>query len=65
MTRRHKSRGLFYGWWTAPDGRFLLGVRLVDAPEPERIGRATRGEIREAYRLWGKHADIRAGRRAA
>jgi hypothetical protein len=44
-----RSPGLFCGYWTDPRSG-------------ERIRRATRREIAEAYRLWAKHADIRAGK---
>jgi hypothetical protein len=38
--------GLFNGFWWTLDG--------------EKIRRASRADIAEAYRLWAKHADIRA-----
>jgi hypothetical protein len=48
---RGRRLGLFCGYWTTLDG--------------QRIRRATRAEIGEAYRLWAKHRDIRAGRSRA
>ena len=38
--------GLFNGYWRTLEG--------------EKIRRASRADIAEAYRLWAKHADIRA-----
>ena len=37
--------GLFNGYWWTLEG--------------EKIRRASRADIAEAYRLWAKHADIR------
>jgi hypothetical protein len=44
--------GLFYGWW-------------FDPTTGQRLQRATRAELAAAYKLWSRHADIRAGRKAA
>ena len=49
MKRRRPP--LFNGYWTSPQ-------------DGTRIRRATRLELAAAYRLWAKHADIRAGRAA-
>jgi hypothetical protein len=48
--RRPRPRAaLFSGFWTDPStGR--------------RIGRASRGELATAYRLWAVHRDVREGR---
>jgi hypothetical protein len=40
--------GMFYGWWFDP----MSGRRLQ---------RATRAELATAYKLWARHADVRAG----
>jgi hypothetical protein len=46
-SRPRKREAMFSGWWSNPAG--------------ERW-RATRGELREAHRLWYTHRDIREGR---
>lgn len=44
--RRRPS--LFHGYWTDPaTGR--------------RVGRLTRAELAEAWRLWSRHRDVREG----
>ena len=40
-----RKAGLFFGYWFTLDGR--------------RLRRAVRVELREAYRLWVVHRDIR------
>jgi hypothetical protein len=51
--RRRKTNGLFAGYW-------------IDPVTGRRLGRATRRDIAEAYRLRSKHADVlKRGSRAA
>lgn len=47
MSRRAKRSGLFHGFWFDPAGK--------------RLGRVSRAELAEAYRLLSTHRDIAAG----
>ena len=45
---------LFRGYWFNPDGSYVL--------EHGRKLRVRQSELREAWRLWCRHADVRTGR---